>query len=114
MSVPEVGFDYYEDTYLGTMSQDEFEHALPEARARLIDLTGDCVPDRCAEAWSCALCALCERVAGIDLRGVVASESVGSTMVSYSAAYLESKGNTDYDVVAPWLGRTGLLCAILR
>ena len=98
--------DYAGDLYRGKLSEDAFYDALPAATARLVELTGTDVPTRYAEAWKRALCALVDRVGGLDGSGRVASETVGSTSITYADAVI---GTTDYDAVVPYLSGTGLL-----
>lgn len=107
MAAPELTHELYAgDMYRGEMGADELAAALPRARARLVAITGDDVPERCRDAWLCALCAMADRVAGLDRSGTEKSETVGSTSVTWS----DSQANaTDLDAVAPWLAGTGLL-----
>ena len=102
---PEPTYADYRDKYRGRMEEGDFEAALPSARARLVAITGAEVPEGAAEAWSMALCAMCDHVAGADGSGLK-SETVGSTSYAYADA---RAGATGYDAVAPWLAGTGLL-----
>lgn len=106
---PEPTYEFYATEHRGKGSPEQFEGALPEAaaRARLLVASAD-VPDRCADAYMHAVCALVDRVSGIDARGTVASETVGSTSVTYAES---AAASTDYDAALPWLAGTGLLYA---
>lgn len=107
--VPEPTYEFYATVHRGRASMEDFADALPEAaaRARLLVASAD-VPERCADAYMHAVCALVDRVSGIDSRGTVASETVGSTSVTYTESAASS---TDYDAVLPWLAGTGLIYA---
>lgn len=64
---PELTFaDYAGDLYCGSLGEDAFMAALPKARARLTELTGADVPAEHARAWMGALCAMVDRVGGVD------------------------------------------------
>lgn len=64
---PELTFaDYAGDLYRGSLGEDAFIAALPKARARLTELTGADVPAEHARAWMGALCAMVDRVGGVD------------------------------------------------
>lgn len=103
---PELTFNEYAgDLYRGSLDEDAFAAALPRARARLTELTGADVPSEHAQAWKGALCAVVDRVGGVDGTGVK-SETVGSTSVTYDES---RSGSTDLDAVSPWLAGTGLL-----
>lgn len=104
---PEPTYEFYATEHRGRAPMEVFADALPEAaaRARLVVGSAD-VPERCAAGYMHAVCALVDRVAGIDSRGTVASETVGSTSVTYTESAASS---TDYDAVLPWLAGTGLL-----
>lgn len=103
---PELTFaDYAGDLYCGSLDEDAFTAALPKARTRLTELTGADVPAEHAKAWMGALCAMVDRVGGVDGQGVK-SETVGSTSVTYDEL---RSGSTDLDAVSPWLAGTGLL-----
>lgn len=103
---PELTFaDYAGDLYRGSLDEDAFMAALPKAHARLTELTGADVPAGHAKAWMGALCAMVDRVGGVDGQGVK-SETVGSTSVTYDES---RSGSTDLDAVSPWLAGTGLL-----
>lgn len=107
MATPALTHELYAgELYRGELDGDAFASALPRATARLAAITGDDVPERCRDAWLCALCAMVDRVAGLDRSGTVSSETVGSTSVTYADAVAES---ADIDAVAPWLAGTGLL-----
>ena len=59
MSAPELTYATYSgDAYRGKLGGDAFADALPLARARLVAITGEDVPDRCSGAWLMALCAM--------------------------------------------------------
>lgn len=106
---PEPTYEFYAGRHMGKASEEEFSRALPlaAARARAI-VQGDAVPPRCTEPYLHAVCALVDRVAGIDSRGTVRSETVGSTSVTYADADAGA-AFTDADAVRPWLAGTGLL-----
>ena len=102
---PELTYrEYAGEVYRGGLDESAFYVALPAARARLCALTGTDVPDRCAEAWKRALCALVDRAT--ERPDGVKSETVGSTSVTYTD---ERAGAGDLEAVAPYLAGTGLL-----
>ncbi len=105
-------YEFYGEEHRGKLSEGDFADALPLACARLEAMTGPLVDgDPRAEAWMHAACALAERVAGTDAGGTVASETVGSTSVTYAAGAQRSPEAADLAAVWPWLAGTGLLCA---
>lgn len=107
MATPALTHEQYAgELYRGELDGDAFASALPRATARLVAITGGDVPARCERAWLGALCAMVDRVAGLDRSGTVSSETVGSTSVTYADAVA---GASDLDAVAPWLAGTGLL-----
>lgn len=106
---PEPTYLFYRDEHRGRLGEDAFADALPEARARLIALTGEDIPGRCEQGWLHACCALADHIGspGGAHKGI-SSERVGGTAFSYTdRAALES----DLAVVGPWLAGTGLLYA---
>ncbi len=113
MTATSPDFAWYRDTYHGALNEDAFTAVLGRSEARIRAVTGRTgadVPDAHADAWKGALCALCDRAGGIDRAGELASESVGSTSLTYSQA---QQARTDWDACAEWLGATGLLCAVV-
>lgn len=106
MAAPEVAFEFYRGAHAGKMDEDDFAASLPEARARLLAITGDDVPERCADAWRHALCAIADRVGGQDESGRYKAVSAGSTSYTLSDSVA---GAGDLDAVRPWLSGTGLL-----
>lgn len=110
MGTPELTYERYSKRHLGSLGRERFDAALPRATARLVDLTGEDVPGRWEGRWLDALGVLCDRV-DAGLAASVTSERVGETTLSYGAA---AAGATDYDVVRPYLGSTGLLYGGVR
>lgn len=108
-SAPAPDFAFYRDGHAGRLDEGAFAAALPEAMARLRLLAGDEVPERCRDAYMHAACALADRAAGLDRSGEVASETVGSTSLTY-ARTAPSRAQGDYEAALPWLAGTGLLC----
>lgn len=107
-------FDFYRCRHYGLLSEDAFYGALPLVVARLEAITGT-VDDGCrfADRWLHAACAMVDRVAGGDVSGSIAHETVGATSVTYSQAVQTSREEGDYLAVLPWLVGTGLLCQAL-
>lgn len=109
MPRPEPTYGFYVSDHGGEAAQEEFSRALPEALARMrLVVPADDVPESLASAYMHAVCALVDRVSGIDARGTVASETVGSTSVTYADA-ASGAGFTDADAARPWLQGTGLM-----
>lgn len=110
MAAPELTYETYSgQSYRGKLGEDAFDDALPEARARLVAMTGDDVPDRCSTAWTMALCAMVDHVTGQDGRhDGLKSQTIGGTSKTWTDAEASS---SDVDAVAPWLVGTGLLYA---
>lgn len=105
---------FYADVHRGAMDPAAFESSLAEAGARLRYVTGrQAPPERCAEAWKHAWCELADRVGGADRSGLLASETVGSTSVSYAQAAQMGREEGDYAAVLPWLAGTGLLSRVV-
>lgn len=103
----DLTYEFYAEQFGGTLDEAAFVAARGRGLARLRWLTGRMEPPQAHEqAWRLAWCALTERAAHADTRGEIASESVGSTSVTYSAAV---QAATDYDAAAPYLALTGLL-----
>ncbi len=97
----------YAGEYGGSMGEGEFARALPRALARLRAVTGRREPpERLEREWQLAWCALADEEGRTTIRTPVASESVGSTSVTYAVGSWQA---TDYAAVAPWLSGTGLL-----
>ena len=102
------GFAFYAAAG-GRLDEERFARALPLAMARLRALAGDGVPERCADAYMRAACALVDSGDGaVSVRTPVASETVGATSVRYAVP--GSASQSDYEAVLPWLAGTGLLC----
>lgn len=109
MPRPRPTYDFYLNEHRGEAKQEQFLRALPEALARLSAIApAPAVPARHRRAYLHAACALVDRVCGIDSRGSVRSETVGSTSVTYADADAGYRF-TDADAVRPWLVGTGLL-----
>lgn len=109
MPRPEPTYGFYVSDHGGEATQEEFSRALPEALARMrLVVPADDVPESLASAYMHAACALVDRVCGIDRRGSVTSETVGSTSVTYADAS-SGAGFTDADAARPWLQGTGLM-----
>lgn len=106
MSTPSLTYGFYRDTYHGTMDESDFTAALVKARAVLVSMTGEEIPEQHAEKWKLALSALCERVSGKDTQGTLKSETVGSVSFTYADRIAEID---DLSVVYPFLVGTGLL-----
>lgn len=106
MASVELTYDYYANTYGGAASEEMFTTALHKARCRLAAVIQGEIRADVEDAYRMALCAVIDRVAQLDTRGAIASESVGSTSVSYSSAV---QSMTDYDAVYGYLSGTGLL-----
>jgi len=108
MSAPELTYATYSgDAYRGKLGGDAFADALPLARARLVAITGEDVPDRCSGAWLMALCAMVDHVTGTDgSHDGLKSQTIGGTSKTWTDAQA-ARGDTD--AVAPWLTGTGLL-----
>lgn len=114
MRAPVPTYEFYLNEHRGKADRDRFLDALPLACARVRELTrGRDVPARCRRAYMHAVCAVADRVSGVDARGALKSETVGSTSVTYADAETGS-AFTDADAVRPWLGGTGLLYGGLR
>lgn len=109
MATPELTYQFYADEHRGKLGEDALTDALPLATARLVAITGEDVPERCATKWLHALAALCDALssAGGAHRGV-SSEHVGNTSLTYTA---EAAQESDLAIVEPWLAGTGLLYA---
>lgn len=106
MASPSLTYDFYRDTYHGTMNESDFTAALVKARAILVSMTGESIPDQHHEKWLLALCVLCDRAAGKDTQGTLKSETVGSVSFTYTDRIAEID---DLSVVYPFLVGTGLL-----
>lgn len=100
-------YAFYTGEYMGTAEEAAFNVALPSAVARASAVVMRPVPEAVEKAWLMAVCAMVDRVTGIDARGLIASETVGSTSVTYTADYVAA---SDYTAVYPYLAGTGLLC----
>lgn len=104
-------YEFYSGEHRGRLGPDAFADALPLACARLEGMVGPLEDgDPRAERWMHAACALVDRASGADDGGTLASESVGSTSVSYSQACQRGPEEADFASVWPWLAGTGLLC----
>lgn len=104
---PEVTYEFYNDSHKGSMDEEAFDSALPEARARLVALTGTDIPQRAEVAWCHGLCALADKVGGEDMAGHgLTTYRVDSVSVSMTEGAASA---TDADCVAPWLHGTGML-----
>lgn len=111
MATPSLTYDFYRNTYKGSLGEGELDAPLVKAQALLVSMTGEEVPEKYSDKWLLALCALCDRVAGKDTRGMVKSESVGS--VSYT--YTDTQASvSDLSCVYPFLVGTGLLWRGIR
>lgn len=108
MAAPTPDWEFYSESHHGVMERDEFDAALPEAMARLSALAGEDVPGHLESRYKHAACALCDRVGGADLTGMLASQTVGDTSLTYAEA--AQTGGSDYDAASAWLAGTGLLC----
>lgn len=109
MPRPEPTYGFYASEHGGEATQEDFSRALPEALARMrLVVPTDDVPELLADHYMHAACALVDRVCGIDRRGAVSSETVGSTSVTYADA-ASGAGFTDADAARPWLQGTGLM-----
>ena len=110
-------YGYYKTFYRGSaVDMNAFEACSAEAGARLRAVTGrrsEDVPMRVEDDWRCAWCALVDRVVGAGTDGTVASETVGSTSVTYAQDAQMSREEADLRAVLPWLSGTGLLCQAL-
>lgn len=103
----DLGYEFYASEFGGALDEEAFAKARGRGLARLRWLTGRMQPPQAHErAWRLAWCALTDRAAHADTRGEIASETVGSTSVTYSAAV---QAASDYDAAAPYLALTGLL-----
>lgn len=106
MATPSLTYDFYRNTYKGSLGEGELDAPLVKAQALLVSMTGETIPEKFSEKWLLALCALCDRVAGKDTRGMVKSESVGSVSYTYTDAQASV---SDLSCVYPFLAGTGLL-----
>ena len=106
MSAPELTYGFYRDDFHGTLDESGFTSALVLARAKLVSMTGEDIPEIYRTKWLCALSELVERVSGAESAGTIKSESVGSVSYTYADAVATK---TDYDAVLPYLAGTGLL-----
>lgn len=113
MGAPDLSYTRYSQEWCGQLAEDAFLAALRPARARLTALTGDSVPAVWEDRWLDALCALVDRIGGADGQGLLASETVGSTTYVYSQRAQDAAPATDYELVVPYLARTGLLCTVM-
>lgn len=104
--IPELTYSFYSEDYHGTLEEAQFTAALPKAKARLISITGEDIPERAEEPWLMAFCALIDREGGVDRAGLYSSERVGETTLTYSTA---ASNKTDLDAIKPYLTGTGLL-----
>ncbi len=105
-------YDFYSTNHAGKLALADFTAALPLACAKLEAMTGEVDSTSVwADRWMHAACALVDRVAGLDVAGTVASETVGSTSVTYAAGTQMSREQGDLAAVLPWLTGTGLLCS---
>lgn len=104
-------YDFYEVEHRGTLPQDAFMAALPLAVAKTEALAGPC-PDcgPVADRWRHAACAMADLAAGVGGGGTLASETVGSTSLTYSQKAQRSPEEAEWAAVLPWLAGTGLLC----
>lgn len=109
MRRPEPTYEFYASAHRGSATEEQFSAALPLAAARARDIVRcERIPARCRAPYLHAVCALVDRVAGIDARGTVRSETVGSTSLTYADADAGASF-ADADAVRPWLAGTGLL-----
>ena len=110
MARPQPTYEFYVNEHGGTAERGAFLAALPLAEARVRELTPSAhrVPARLRRAYLHAVCAMADRVSGVDARGRVSSETVGGTSVTYADAQ-GGGAFGDLDAVAPYLAGTGLL-----
>lgn len=113
MTRPLPTYEFYAGVHGGRLGEAEFASALPEAAARARELVPADVPARLYRRYRHAVCALVDRVAGADERGLLRSETVGSTSRTYADAD-QGAAFGDADAVRPWLAGTGLMYRGLR
>ncbi len=107
----EPTYDFYEVEHKGALAEDAFGAALPLAVAKTEALAGPLRDaGRHADMWRHAACAMVELVAGAATGGTIASETVGSTSLTYSQKAQRSPEEAEAAAVLPWLSGTGLLC----
>ena len=61
MATPSLTYDFYRNTYKGSLGEGELDAPLVKAQALLVSMTGEEVPEKYSEKWLLALCALCAR-----------------------------------------------------
>lgn len=107
-------FDFYQVEHRGRLSEDAFWDALPLAVAKTEALAGPLrEAGEHADRWCHAACAMADLVAGAVGGGTLASETVGSTSLTYSQKAQRSPEEAERAAVEPWLAGTGLLCRAL-
>lgn len=107
-------YDFYQVEHRGTLQEDAFWAALPLAVAKTEALAGPYRQAGChADRWCHAACAMVDLLSGAGGCGTLASETVGSTSVTYAQKAQRSAEDAEYAAVEPWLSGTGLLCRAL-
>ena len=98
-----IDFDYYKNTYIGSLDEADFCRLLVKAEAYLNLATHGRIKE--ADTLVCfCLCELCDVFYENEERGI-SSESVDG----YSVSYEKSKNFPAWEVVKTYLGGTGLL-----
>lgn len=122
MTLPEVTYEFYTQTYLGTLGEDAFDACLPHALSALRTLLGLNEPEGDAQVLACrrAACAAVEADHAHGCSGGVGegvgSLSIGSFSVGSGAASAASADQWWADVSRAMRGElvgTGLLCQVI-
>lgn len=107
-----VDYDYYCNTYNGTMSEDDFKREVVRASAYVNMVTmgriDSAMLNKYPDEIKMATCAACEVYYAAAKGGDIASESVGSWSRTYSNAGVTTQQKLQ-DAVETFLLMTGLL-----
>ncbi len=98
-----IDYDYYKDTYLGSLEESDFNRVLVKAEAFLKQATHGRVKD--SDTCVCfALCELCDVFADMQEEKNISSESCDGYSISYKDDNFEA-----WEVLKAYLGSSGYL-----
>lgn len=107
-----VNYEFYSNSYHGTMAEDDFNREVVRASAYIGMITMNRITDsvlrRFSDEIKLATCAACEVYYAAEKGGEIASESVGSWSRTYSNTGTTTQQKLQ-DAVEPYLIMTGLL-----
>jgi len=109
-----VSYEFYQDTFHGTLSEEAFEQSAVFATAYVDELTMGNVPDDPDESTALrvrlAVCAVADLHAVQETRTGIAAESNDGISVTYaSGTGSDSAGAQLYNAAAVYLAQTGLM-----